>query len=231
MIERACINFQSNLQRSGRLIATTFEKLPPKAKNAAYYKQTKMPISLETIEQKLNDGYFANLAELESYFKRMIANAKEFYPRSSSTFDDAERLRKSLSNYMTKNNPAYNTRGYQAFPTPLPEDDEDGEDDGGEEDDNEEEAEDEDQEEEEDEEEEEEEEEEPSSRRRSIVLKRRGPGRPRRSSVVRPPAPDAQPDHEYEDVPYKGLTFQQAQEKVVEELLRHQEPEYVVFSP
>ena len=188
-----------------------------------------MPISLETIEQKLNDGYFANLAELESYFKRMIANAKEFYPRSSSTFDDAERLRKSLSNYMTKNNPAYNTRGYQAFPTPLPEDDEDGEDDGGEEDDNEEEAEDEDQEEDEDEDEEEEEEE-PSSRRRSIVLKRRGPGRPRRSSVVRPPTPDAKPDHEYEDVPYKGLTFQQAQEKVVEELLRHQEPEYVVFS-
>lgn len=188
------------VDKSGRPIATHFLELLPREGNSAYYKRTRLPISLATIEEKLNNGDFKNLAELESYFKRMIVNAKDFYPRSSSVYDDSERIRKTLSNYMTKNNPAYQIRGYQAQPTPLPqvaapvEDDEDDE-----------------------EEEEEEEEEEP--RRRSIVVKRRGPGRPRKSEA--PP----EPDHEYAGVGYKNLTFQQAQEKVVEELLRHEEPE------
>lgn len=199
-----------------------------------------MPISLEIIEEKLNNGEFSDLAELESYFKRMIANAKEFYPRSSSTFDDAERVRKAVSNYMTKTNPAYNQRGYQALPTPLPPDD------GKDADTQEEQAEEldeskgevEDEEEDEDAEEDDadadaadEEADEPDSRRRSIVLKRRGPGRPpRHSSSLAQDSPRSsqaptKPDHQYEDVPYKGLNFQQAQEKLVEELLRHREPE------
>lgn len=198
-----------------------------------------MPVSLELIEKKLNKGEFETLAELESLFKRMIANAKEFYPRSSTTFDDAERIRKALSNYMTKTNPAYHQRGYQAMPTPLPpEDDEaDQEEDAEEEEEGNDEAVDaeveekNEKEEEKEEEEEEEEEEEPSSRRRTITLKRRGPARtPRRASTrgketPKPAAPPAKPDHQYEDVPYKGLNFQQAQEKIVEELLRHQDPE------
>lgn len=204
-----------------------------------------MPISLQTIEQKLEKGEFRNLAELESYFKRMIANAKEFYPRSSTTFDDAERVRKALSNYMTKTNPAYNNRQYQALPTPLPpegqgdvveeeaedavepdadaeveaqyeQNDEDapGEDEDAEgntavEEDN----------------------EEPNSRRKSIILKRRGPDRSSRNSVSyvqgspRISLSYARPDHLYENVPYKGLSLQQAQDKIVEELIRYQDPE------
>lgn len=190
-----------------------------------------MPISLETIEDKLNNGKFRTLAELESYFKRMISNAKEFYPRSSSVFDDAERVRKALSNYMTKTNPAYGTRGYQAQPTPLPpedgeEEDEDAE--GEEEEQGEAEAEDEDAE----GEDEEEEEVARGSRRKSIVLKRRESGRPSRNSTSqtqespRLSNPPGKPDRQYENVPYKGLSFQQAQEKIVEELLRYYEPEY-----
>lgn len=227
---------------SGRKVATYFEKLPSKQGNAAYYQRTKLPISLETIETKLNNGEFRTLAELESYFKRMISNAKEFYPRSSSTFDDAERVRKALSNYMTKTNPAYNTRGYQALPTALPQDgeedaegDEEGEEDEDKEaddgDGNEEAEEAEDGDEDEDAiEEEEEEAEDDQSRRRSIILKRRGPGRPPRNSTSMQDSPRlsaaaGRPDHQYEDVPYKGLSFQQAQEKIVEEALRHKEPE------
>lgn len=224
---------------SGRLVATYFEKLIPREGNADYYKQTKMPISIEEIEEKLNNREFKDLAELESYFKRMIANAKEFYPRSSSTFDDAERVRKAVSNYMTKTNPAYNIRGYSALPTPLPPDDGEGADENGEEEEEDEPAEDADEaEDDEDDEPEEddaadEEAEERGSRRKSIVLKRRGPGRPARHSSSyaqdspRPSLTPSRPDHQYEDVPYKGLNFQQAQEKIVEELLRHQEPEYV----
>lgn len=179
----------------------------------------------------------------------MIANAKEYYTRGSQIFDDAERVRKALSNYMTKTNPAYSNRSYQAVPTPLPpenaddEDDEEGDAEGEEEEEEEEGDEDADGEDAEDAEDAEgededadgedepEEDEQPKSRRKAIILKRRGSSRTRRGSNNDNPRtrspPPSRPDHEYENVPYKGLTFQQAQEKIVEELLRHQEPEYV----
>ena len=201
-----------------------------------------MPISLSTIETKLNNGEFKDLSELEGYFKRMISNAKEFYSRNTPEFEDAERIRKAVSNYMTKTNPAYEVRGYQALPTPFP--DEDGEE-GGEDDceaeeddedeDNEDEPEDdEEKDDDEEDEEEEEEEERPSRRRTTITLKRKGPDRtPARRASTRgketpkPAAPAAKPDHQYENVPYKGLSFQQAQEKLVEELIRREDPGYV----
>ncbi|KAM0477871.1 hypothetical protein ACHAPX_005637 [Trichoderma viride] len=240
--------------KSGRLVATAFEELVSRGSNPDYYKRTRLPISLETIEEKLNDGYFKSLAELESYFKRMIANAKEYYTRGSQIFDDAERVRKALSNYMTKTNPAYSNRSYQAVPTPLPpenadeeeeeeeegdaegeeeeEEDEEGDEDAdGEEAENAEDAEDaEGEDEDADGEDEPEEDKQPKSRRKAIILKRRGSSRTRRGSNNDNPRtrspPPSRPDHEYENVPYKGLTFQQAQEKIVEELVRHQEPDY-----
>ncbi|KYK56741.1 polybromo-1 [Drechmeria coniospora] len=227
--------------KSGRLVATYFEKLPPRASNEMYYKKTRLPVSLEIVEKKLNDGEFQNLAEVESYCKRMISNAKEFYPRTSTIFDDAERVRKALSNYMTKTNPAYGTRGYQAHPTALPADDDEEAEDEAEEDEKKDEAPEEDDEQGQDEdadgdEEADEDEEEStgrSSRRRSIVLKRRASGRPSRvslsqaqDSASRPSANSAKVDHQYHKVPYKGLTFQQAQEKIVEELLRYNEPSF-----
>lgn len=230
-----------SLLDSGRLVATYFENLLPREENADYYKRTRMPICLTAIEEKLNKGYFKNLAELESYFKRMIANAKEFYPRHSAVFEDAERVRKALSNYMTKTNPAYQTRNYQAVPTPLPP--ESGEEIGEEEGEGDEDAEgeeqpveeeqqqdDDDDDEEQQEEDEEEEDEEPASRRRSIILKR-SRARPSRHSTShahspRRARPASRPDQEYKNVPFKGLNFQQAQEKIVEELLRYKEPEY-----
>ncbi|KAM0222756.1 hypothetical protein ACHAPA_001284 [Fusarium lateritium] len=220
--------------KSGRLIASNFEELPSREEDADYYKKTRMPISLSTIEKKLNNGEFKNLSEVEGYFKRMISNAKEYFSRSTEQYDDAERIRKALSNFMTKTNPAYHVRGYQALPAPFPDSDaaEDDEDNEDEEEENEEDAE----EDKEDDDEEEEEEEEPSSRRRTITLKRRGPGRPpastpRRASTrgrdaPKTPAPTAKPDHQYENVPYKGLSFQGAQEKVMEELIRREDPGY-----
>jgi hypothetical protein len=228
---------------SGRRVATYFEELPPKASNKEYYKQTRMPISLGMIEKKLNDGEFKNLSELESYFKRMISNAKEFYPRSSTTFDDAERVRKAVSNYMTKTNPAYQTRGYQAIPTPLPPEDGEEPTNGAGEDNVEagEEAEAEAEEKEDGDDDEDEPQDEVavnededvgrSSRKRSIILKRRGSTRHRRSpSDVQetPRRTSARFDHnqtQYQGKGFKGLSFQQAQEKIVEDLLNHTEPE------
>ncbi|PFH62818.1 hypothetical protein XA68_11830 [Ophiocordyceps unilateralis] len=266
------LNFLEQIRRtadkSGRPVATYFEKLLPRKENPEYYKQTRMPIALETIEAKLNNGEFRTLAELESYFKRMISNAKEFYPRTDTIYDDAERVRKALSNYMTKRNPAYQTRRYQAHPTPLPPEDEqsdeaqaEGQDEDEEEqpddedmEDNEEEAE--DQVEEQDKGDDEaadgdddeqrgsksqtdagEHEDKGASRssKRSIVLKRRESGRLSRNSTAqaqpvqaspRQSATPSRPDHQYKGVAYRGLSFQQAQEKLLEELIRYNEPEY-----
>ncbi len=50
----------------------------------------------------------------------MVTNAKSFNERTSEIFADAERIRKMLSNFMSKHNPAYKDPNYAAFPTPLP---------------------------------------------------------------------------------------------------------------
>ncbi|ROT39988.1 hypothetical protein SODALDRAFT_143034 [Sodiomyces alkalinus F11] len=265
--------------KNGRKIAGYFEKLLPREGNEEYYKQTRMPISLEMIEQKLIDQEFANLTELESYFKRMVCNAKDFYPRNSSTFEDAERVRKALSNYMTKKNPAYQKGNYVAFPTPLPPEAderveerpttptshrrpassasttrsmasasgtpaprEDRETDSTEEvaKDVEETAKDieesakkvEESVEREENGEADEEEERPASKRTSIIL-RRGPGRRsagRSSSTPQSNAPVSRSigrkdDNVFLDVPYKELNFQEAQEKIVEEMMRKKDEE------
>lgn len=192
-----------------------------------------MPISLKIIERKLLNQEFKNLSELESYFKRMVTNAKEFYPKNSEVFEDAERVRKALSNYMTKTNPAYKLiPGYscQAAPIPddhVPESEEipvakggKGEGGGGDED-----AEvEEDAQGEEDAEGGEDGDEGEDSSATKIVLKRRGSTRTPRAGSEQAKKLDrsgrVKADHEYEGVPYKGLTFQQAQEKIVEELIR-----------
>ncbi|KAK2062406.1 Bromodomain-containing protein [Colletotrichum caudatum] len=245
--------------KNGRKVSGYFETLPDRDSNPDYYKKTKMPISLTMIEKKLDNGDFPTLTELESYCKRMVSNAKEFYPRGSQLFEDAERVRKALSNFMTKHNPAYARGGYTAVPTPLPvegavndaddddshapqptssrrksqvaakspeQDDPDGED--------------EDEDEEDDAEGEEDDDDEGSqtSKPATILIRRRGPGRPSKGATPRKAnartATPTRPDCEYEDVPYKGLTFQAAQEKIVEEMLRKkddggQEPYFEPF--
>lgn len=209
-------------------MADYFENLLPREGNEDYYRRIRMPISLKTIEKKLHNQDFATLAELESYFKRMVTNAKEYYHKGSEVFEDAERVRKALSNYMTKTNPAYKLiPGYSCQAAPIPEDlqalpaeasdeevdakaeeDAEGEEDAEAEDD-----------------EDDDDEEDSSARiRKKIIIKRKAPSRPVRqgSTPVRKTEgrSRAKPDHEYEGVPYKGLSFQEAQEKIVEELIR-----------
>jgi hypothetical protein len=193
-----------------------------------------MPISLKIIEQKLQNQEFKNLSELESYFKRMVTNAKEFYPKHSDIFEDAERVRKALSNYMTKTNPAYKLiPNYACQAAPIPanmqaepenlaasrrgkEEDEDvdmdaegeedaqrdGEDAQGDDDEGDEAG---------------------DGNSKKLVLKPRT-GRPARAGSEASQKPEksgrAKADHEYEGVSYKDLSFQQAQEKIVEELIR-----------
>lgn len=51
----------------------------------------------------------------------MIVNAKAYNDKSSMIYEDAERLRKTMSNWMTRFNPAYKDGNYTAVATPLPE--------------------------------------------------------------------------------------------------------------
>ncbi|KAF2281207.1 Bromodomain-containing protein [Westerdykella ornata] len=112
--------------KHGRPIATDFLQLPSgnptlKRDKGPYYDLVKLPISIQTMEDKLRAGEYATLAQLEADCKRMVTNAKSYFTRGENTFEDAERLRKTASNWMTKNNPAYKLiRNYQAVATPVP---------------------------------------------------------------------------------------------------------------
>lgn len=68
----------------------------------------------------MQDFEYDTLEGLESDLKRMVQNAKDYNNSKSSIFEDAERIRKALSNFMPKHNPAYLREDYRAYPTPIP---------------------------------------------------------------------------------------------------------------
>jgi hypothetical protein len=176
---------------------------------------------------------------LEGDFKRLVSNAKETNPRQSEAFGDAERIRKAVSNLMTKHNPAYKTGNYQAVATPLPpspgpdgadedEDDAPGEEEdgnmaaaskaNGNADEDEAEEDDDDDEEEEDEEDDDDADADDEPEIKSVPRKRRG-GRPSRGAAARDES-RSESVQSHSDVSYKGLNFQKAQEKLVADLLQ-----------
>lgn len=143
----------------------------------------------------------------------MISNAKEYNQKGSEIYDDAERLRKALSNFMTKNNPAYKKPGYVAFPTPLPADDQNDDDAEGSDEDAE----------------------------GEVDMEVPNPAPPAKRQRGRPPknhssntavngqrtsnTPSSITDSQYASIGFEGLTFQQAQEKLVAGMLEHKEDE------
>ena len=186
-----------------------------------------MPIALDTIEERLRRHEFDTLEQLESYFKRMIANAKDYNQRGSEVYDDSERLRKALSNVMVKINPAYQNPGYSAYPTPLPSDSKSGsksvskptpkpapkvtlkvsappppivdEDAEGELDDE------------------------------DQTPIKRGRGRPPKDPRALQTKSATPSEYRYSGVGFEALSFQQAQEKILEDLItRKDNPEYVI---
>ncbi|KAF2442048.1 Bromodomain-containing protein [Karstenula rhodostoma CBS 690.94] len=106
--------------KTGRPISVHFLTLPDKSKLPEYYDVIKLPIAIDTIEDKLNAGGYTSLAQVESDCKRLVNNAKSYNDRKSAIYEDAERLRKTASNWMVKHNPAYRKEGYQAVATPVP---------------------------------------------------------------------------------------------------------------
>ena len=71
-------------------------------------------------QDKLNNGEYTSLAQVESDCKRLVNNAKAYNDKKSLIYEDAERLRKTASNWMVKHNPAYRDGSYVAVATPVP---------------------------------------------------------------------------------------------------------------
>lgn len=69
---------------------------------------------------KLKHRQYPNLTTLESDLRRMVSNAKSFNEKSSELFSDAEKIRKLVVSFMTKTNPAYDDSSYNPFSTPVP---------------------------------------------------------------------------------------------------------------
>lgn len=60
------------------------------------------------------------MTPVESDLRRMVSNAKSFNEKSSDIFSDAEKIRKMVSSHMQKLNPAYADKSYVPFATPIP---------------------------------------------------------------------------------------------------------------
>lgn len=157
-----------------------------------------MPIAIDTIERKLRKKEFPDLTALESYFKRMVQNAKEYNEKGSKIYEDAERLRKAMTNFMTKHNPAYKTPGYVPISTPIPGEDANDEEEGNVD--------------------------------TAVVdvpsdtpAKRTSRDRSSRhgqSTPLTAPTPSTSTEQSTSNS-FKGLTFQQAQEKIVLDTIKH----------
>ncbi|KAK5109818.1 hypothetical protein LTR62_006551 [Meristemomyces frigidus] len=112
---------RNSKDKNGHLIATQFVELPPRDVLPDYYEFTKLPIALETIEDKLKRNTYPTMTALESDFKRLIQNAKSYNDPKSEIYENAERIRKLVYNYMKINNPQYTQDpNYISYPTPVP---------------------------------------------------------------------------------------------------------------
>lgn len=90
------------------------------AQSSSYRHDEEISADPKCSQGKLNRHEYPNLSAVEGDIKRMINNAKSFNEKTSEIYSDAERIRKQLSNYMSKNNPAYRDPNYVSFPTPIP---------------------------------------------------------------------------------------------------------------
>lgn len=208
----------TDLLHSGRSIADAFLELPPRDELPEYYQQIKLPVALDTIEEKLKRNAYPTVTTLESDLKRMIQNAKEFNVPKSEIYEDAERIRKLVYNFMKVHNPAYSQDpNYTSFPTPVPEPkitltnsanrNEAVK-------------------------------EEPKSRdgsikpRPSTAPKASEPPSERKSSVAESSAKDDGDGDGVEDesMDFTGKSFQDAQHMIIAELIRHSDQEYVKTS-
>ncbi|KAI9680075.1 MAG: hypothetical protein M1817_005091 [Caeruleum heppii] len=92
--------------KRGRAVATDFHALPDRTQFPDYYDLITTPLSIDIIEAKLTSNGYKSMSALEFDLKQMVTNAKSYNHKDSAVFSDAERIRKVVSNYMSKFNPS-----------------------------------------------------------------------------------------------------------------------------
>lgn len=136
------------------------------------------------------------MTTLESDFKRMVQNAKDYNDPSSQIYEDAEKIRKLVFNQMKSLNPAYSDSKYTSFPTPIPKENavQNGKRAA---------------------------ESEGDAHRSRTVSERPRRGESERKSSVAPSTANGEPEAD-EDVDFTGKTMQQAQQMLVNHFLRYE---------
>uniref|UniRef100_A0A8B9K0K7 Protein polybromo-1 n=1 Tax=Astyanax mexicanus TaxID=7994 RepID=A0A8B9K0K7_ASTMX len=87
---RGCRNPQ------GQLLVEPFLQLPARKEYPDYYQQIKHPISFQQISEKLQNGEYDGVDQLESDFTKMFENAKRYNVASSTIYKRAQKLQQIL---------------------------------------------------------------------------------------------------------------------------------------
>ncbi|KAJ3194662.1 hypothetical protein HDU82_002374 [Entophlyctis luteolus] len=77
---------------SGRNLAVLFNALPNKQLYPDYYIVIKQPTALNIMQQKINGGKYASLADLKAEMQLMVDNAKTYNAAESLIYEDANAL-------------------------------------------------------------------------------------------------------------------------------------------
>ena len=177
-----------------------------------YYDIIKLPIALDIVEDNLRRNAYPTITALESDLKRMVQNAKDYNQPRSEVYEDAERIRKLVYNFMKIHNPQYRLDpNYVSFPTPVPGENTPGTNGTHEE-------------------------EEPIKSigtKHAVAPKTSEPLSERKSSRA-PSATtgvgDDDDDEGEDDVDFNGKSYQEAQQMIVSGLIRYIDEEYVLHS-
>lgn len=80
----------------GQLFSEPFQQLPSRREYPDYYQQIKQPISMSQIRQKIKNGDYDNLDQIEADLNVMFENAKRYNMPNSSIYKRAFRLQQIM---------------------------------------------------------------------------------------------------------------------------------------
>ncbi|KAF9200282.1 hypothetical protein BGZ49_009503 [Haplosporangium sp. Z 27] len=100
--------------KDGREMAELFMELPNEEEYPDYYDEITEPISIEMIEQKIEQGVYATSESFEKDVNRMFENAKLYNAEGSRVYLDAEELQHLFWKTIGKNGRGRMTKGKRA---------------------------------------------------------------------------------------------------------------------
>ncbi|XP_046881152.1 polybromo 1, like isoform X1 [Hypomesus transpacificus] len=80
----------------GQLLSEPFLQLPSRREYPDYYQQTKQPISLQQIREKMKNGEYDSVEQMETDLSMMLENAKRYNMPNSGIYKRAVRLQQIM---------------------------------------------------------------------------------------------------------------------------------------